>query len=104
MTPSIRLDVSGMLRSAVPSGVTPEELDALAERLATAHEATIGATAGKTDRGSHGFLELEAQVAMFRQHGQALVRLRHHLGADTVTGEEDDLLHITLLKARSPPP
>lgn len=82
MTPSIRLDVSGMLRSAVPSGVTPEELDALAERLETAHKATIGATAGKADRGSHGFLELEAQQPE-RARVQAWAR-EHTAGLDDV--------------------
>ncbi len=63
MTGHIRLDVSGMLRTAVPSGVAPGDLEALAGRLATAHDASIGASVGKADRGAYGFLELEAQQA-----------------------------------------
>ncbi len=59
MTPSIRLDVSGMLQRAVPSGATPAALAALAPRLAAAH-AALGADAA---RGVLGFRELEAQQA-----------------------------------------
>lgn len=56
---TIRLDVSGMLRHAVPGGVTPEALAALAPRLAAAHVALQDAAAD----GTLGFRELEAQAA-----------------------------------------
>lgn len=60
-THGIRLDVSGMLRRAVPSGVTPDELHALAPRLATAHAAASAAVSDVADGGKLGFLQLEAQ-------------------------------------------
>jgi len=56
---TIRLDVTGMLRRAVPSGVTPEALTALAPRLAAAHDGLLADAA----RGILGFRELEAQAA-----------------------------------------
>ena len=55
----IRLDVSGMLRHAVPSGVTPEEITALAPRLVAVHQALLE----DAKRGILGFRELEAQRA-----------------------------------------
>ena len=55
----IRLDVSGMLQRAVPSGVTPEEITALAPRLAAVHQALLE----DAKRGILGFRELEAQRA-----------------------------------------
>jgi glucose-6-phosphate isomerase len=54
----IRLDVSGMLRAAVPSGATPEALAALAPRAAAAH-AHLEAQA---KAGVLGFRELERQA------------------------------------------
>lgn len=59
MTRSIQLDVSGMLRRAVPSGAEPARLDALAPRLAAAHAGLLDQAA----RGILGFRELEAQAA-----------------------------------------
>ena len=56
---TIRLDVTGMLRRAVPSGVTPEALAGLAPRLAAAHDGLRADAA----RGILGFRELEAQAA-----------------------------------------
>ncbi len=56
---TIRLDASGMMRRAVPSGATPEALRALAPRLAEA-QALLLAQAG---RGILGFRELESQAA-----------------------------------------
>ena len=55
---TIRLDVSGMLRRAVPSGVTPEAIAALAPRLREAHDAMLA----DAKRGILGFRELEAQA------------------------------------------
>ena len=54
----IQLDVSGMMRRAVPSGPTPEALDALAPRLLAAHQALLD----DAKRGILGFRELEAQA------------------------------------------
>jgi glucose-6-phosphate isomerase len=56
---TIQLDVSGMLRRAVPSGATPEGLAALAPRLREAHAALLA----DASRGILGFRELEAQAA-----------------------------------------
>ena len=56
---TIRLDVSGMLRPAVPSGPDAAALDALAPRLA---EAVAGLRA-MDDAGLLGFRALEAQAA-----------------------------------------
>ncbi len=56
---TIRLDVSGMLRAAVPSGPDGAALASLAPRLVAAVE---GANA-MADRGLLGFRELEAQAA-----------------------------------------
>jgi len=56
---TIQLDVTGMMRSAVPTGATPEALAALAPRLAAAHEGLLADAA----RGVLGFRELEAQAA-----------------------------------------
>lgn len=55
---SIRLDVSGMLERAVPSGASPTALAALAPALAAAHEGLLT----MAERGRLGFLELEAQA------------------------------------------
>jgi glucose-6-phosphate isomerase len=56
---TIHLDVSGMLRRAVPSGATPEGLAAMAPRLRDAHDAMRA----DATRGLLGFRELEAQAA-----------------------------------------
>lgn len=56
---SIRLDVSGMLDRAVPGGVSPEALAALAPRLVAAHKGLSALAAS----GVLGFRELEAQRA-----------------------------------------
>lgn len=58
MTQSIRLDVSGMLRRAIPSGAEPAALQALAPRIAAAHDGLLADAA----RGVLGFRELEAQA------------------------------------------
>ena len=44
---TIRLDVTGMLRRAIPSGVTPEALAALAPRLAAAQVAQLAEVDGR---------------------------------------------------------
>jgi len=56
---TIQLDVTGMMRSAVPTGATAEALAALAPRLAAAHDGLLADAA----RGVLGFRELEAQAA-----------------------------------------
>lgn len=55
---TIRLDVSGMLRAAVPSGPDPKALDALTPVLERAHAGFLG----MVDAGVLGFRELEAQA------------------------------------------
>ncbi|MBX7120458.1 MAG: hypothetical protein K1X31_15805 [Gemmatimonadaceae bacterium] len=56
---TIQLDVSGMLSRAVPGGLSPERLEALAPRLAAAHAGLVA----DADRGILGFRELEVQAA-----------------------------------------
>jgi glucose-6-phosphate isomerase len=56
---TIHLDVSGMLRSAVPSGPDAAALDALAPRLAAA----VAGARDHAARGVLGFRELEAHAA-----------------------------------------
>jgi glucose-6-phosphate isomerase len=56
---TIRLDVSGMMRSAVPTGATPEGLAAMAPRLRELHDGMLA----DAKRGILGFRELEAQGA-----------------------------------------
>jgi glucose-6-phosphate isomerase len=56
---TIRLDVSGMLRSAVPSGPDVASLDALAPRL----NAAVDGARAMSARGVLGFRELEAHAA-----------------------------------------
>jgi glucose-6-phosphate isomerase len=55
----LRVDDARMMMSAVPSGVTPDEWNALALRFAEAHRAVEADRAA----GRHGFTELGAQVA-----------------------------------------
>lgn len=55
----IRLDLSGMLRRASPTGITPEAIAALAPRLHAAHQGLLA----DAKRGVLGFRELEAQRA-----------------------------------------
>ncbi|MEY2733894.1 MAG: hypothetical protein RL340_953, partial [Gemmatimonadota bacterium] len=55
---TIRLDVTGMLRRAVPSGCTDDGLAALAPRLEAAHAGLLADAA----RGILGFREFEAQA------------------------------------------
>lgn len=76
---TIRLDVTGMLRRAVPSGLTDEGLAALAPRLEAAHAGLLADAA----RGILGFREFEAQ---------AEERARVLAWARTVDGTCDDVV------------
>lgn len=55
----IRLDLSGMMQRAVPTGATPDGLEALAPHAAAAHQGLLA----DAKRGVLGFRELEAQRA-----------------------------------------
>jgi len=55
----LRVDDARMMMSAVPSGVTPDEWNALALRFGEAHRAVEAARA----TGRYGFTELDAQAA-----------------------------------------
>ena len=76
---TIRLDVTGMLRRAVPSGLTDAGLAALAPRLEAAHAGLLA----DADRGILGFREFEAQAAE---------RARVVAWARTVEGTCDDVI------------
>ena len=52
----LRVDDARMMMSAVPSGVTPDEWNALALRFGEAHRAVEAARA----TGRYGFTELDA--------------------------------------------
>ena len=74
---TIQLDISGMLQRAVPTGVTPERIAALAPRLAGAHAGLLADVA----RGVLGFRELEAQAA---ERARMLAWARSAAGCDDV--------------------
>ena len=75
---SIRLDVSGMLERAAPTGASPAALAALAPSLAAAHAGLLA----MAERGVLGFRELEAQADERARVVEWAARARH--GVDDV--------------------